>query len=348
MIDRGTPGQETSWTAAGMLPAAVRCEQDPPLEQLTGLSHALHAEWAERLLTETGVDNGYRRCGAVYIARDASSLEHLDHCEAAWQAGGIHAERLNSQRLKGMEGSLNASDIQRAVLVPDESQLRTPRHLRALIMACERVGVAIHAGMAADDFVVRNGVVTAVRAGDQLLSAEQVCVTGGVWSASLVSRLGLQLTTKPIRGQIALLNATSSGLSRIINEGSRYLTPRPDGRVLVGSTAEDAGFDKRNTAAAIKDLLEFGISLAPALRDAAIERTWAGLRPATADGLPYLGRLPGLENAYIAAGHFRQGIHLSPGTAVVMSQLMRGQQPEIDLGPLGPHRHGQPTTTAGQ
>jgi glycine oxidase len=214
-----------------------------------------------------------------------------------------------------------------------------------LIVACERAGVAVQAGVAADDFVVRGGRLTGVRSGDTVLSAEQFCITGGAWSASLLSRLGLKIAIKPVRGQIVLLHAPAARLTRIVNEGPRYLVPRPDGRVLVGSTEEEAGFDKRNTAVAVRNLLEFGISLVPALADAAIERTWAGLRPATADGLPYLGRLPDLENAFIAAGHFRQGLHLSPGTAVVMSQLMRGEPTEINLECLGLERH-QPQQVA--
>jgi glycine oxidase len=345
VIDRGTPGQEASWAGAGILPPAVYRPHDPPLEQLTGLSHALHADWAERLRQETGVDNGYRRCGGIYVARDASELKHLDECRSAWQTFGIATEKFDAQRLKSFEPALDASRIQCAVHLPDETQIRNPRHLRALLVACERAGVAVQAGVAADDFVVRGGRLTGVRSGDTVLSAEQFCITGGAWSASLLSRLGLKIAIKPVRGQIVLLHAPAARLTRIVNEGPRYLVPRPDGRVLVGSTEEEAGFDKRNTAVAVRNLLEFGISLVPALADAAIERTWAGLRPATADGLPYLGRLPDLENAFIAAGHFRQGLHLSPGTAVVMSQLMRGEPTEINLECLGLERH-QPQQVA--
>jgi len=128
-----------------------------------------------------------------------------------------------------------------------------------------------------------------------------------------------------------LLSTVRPILTRIINEGSRYLVPRADGRLLVGSTEEDVGFDRGTTAAGVAGLLDFALSLVGELDSAAIEQTWAGLRPATSDGLPYLGAVPGLENAYVAAGHFRSGLQLSTGTAVVMSQLIRGQQPQIDL-----------------
>jgi glycine oxidase len=184
-----------------------------------------------------------------------------------------------------------------------------------------------------DDFLVRGGRIVAARAGGTDLRAEQFCIAGGAWSRSLLERLGCRPQIKPMRGQMALLSGQRL-LKRVINDGHRYLVPRSDGRVLVGSTVEDVGFDKRTTAEAIGDLLRFALQLAPSLSDHHVERTWAGLRPGSADGLPYLGRLPELANAFVAAGHFRQGLHLSTGTAVVMSELIRGQTPQIDLTPF--------------
>ena len=137
-----------------------------------------------------------------------------------------------------------------------------------------------------------------------------------------------------MRGQIVLLSTAVRLFDRVVNVGPRYLAPRADGRVLVGSTVEDVGFDKQTTATGVEGLLRFALELIPALGDATIERTWAGLRPYTADGLPYLGRVPGLENASVATGHFRGGLHLSTGTAVVMSQLVRGETPSVDLAPF--------------
>ena len=136
---------------------------------------------------------------------------------------------------------------------------------------------------------------------------------------------------KPIRGQIALLHTGTPLMRRVVNVGKRYLVPRDDGRVLVGSTEEDVGFVKHTTAEAIAELLRFGVELVPALKNAALENCWAGLRPATPDERPYLGRIPGFDNAFVAAGHFRSGLQLSPGTAVVLRQCILGQPVDIDL-----------------
>jgi glycine oxidase len=121
----------------------------------------------------------------------------------------------------------------------------------------------------------------------------------------------------------------------VIECGRRYLVPRPDGRVLIGSTQEYAGFDKRNTAAGISELLQFGTRLVPALADATLERTWAGLRPGTPDGVPYLGPVPGVDGLFIAAGHFRAGLQMSPGTAVVMADVIQGRPLAISLRGFG-------------
>jgi glycine oxidase len=149
-----------------------------------------------------------------------------------------------------------------------------------------------------------------------------------------LGRLGISVGMKPVRGQMVLLGGPRPNLRRIVNDGPRYLVPRGDGRVLVGSTEEDAGFDKRTTAEGVSDLLDFAVRLAPGLKSMQFEQCWAGLRPATLDGLPYLGRLPGLDNAFVAAGHFRSGLQLSPGTAVVMSRLIQGLDTTIDLWPF--------------
>jgi len=124
----------------------------------------------------------------------------------------------------------------------------------------------------------------------------------------------------------------------MVNVGKRYLVPRPEGRLLVGSTMEDVGFLKQNTATATAELLSFAASLLPSTAELPIETSWSGLRPATADGLPFMGRLPHLKNGWIAAGHFRAGLQLSPATAIVMRALMLGKTPEVDVALLGVRR----------
>jgi glycine oxidase len=333
VIDRGSPGQESSWAGAGILPPAVFQSRDPAYEQLTSLSHALHAQWSQRLREETLVDTGYCRSGGIYLARGESEIAQLHQFADTLKQRGIEAIGLSREELSRCEPALNGRGLAEACLLPDECQLRNPRHVKALLAACALHGVQIQAGTQIDDFVVRNGRIEAALAGAQSLRASQYCIAGGAWSRTILARLGQTVSIKPIRGQIVLL-AGRPIVKRIINDGHRYLVPRSDGRLLVGSTEEDVGYDKRNTAEAIGDLLRFALDLVPGLHDHTIERTWAGLRPGNADGFPYLGRIPAVENGFIAAGHYRHGLHLSPATAVVMSQLLRGEPTQVDLAPF--------------
>jgi glycine oxidase len=131
-----------------------------------------------------------------------------------------------------------------------------------------------------------------------------------------------------------LLSGARVLLSHDVYVGLRYLAPRQDGHVLVGSTMEDVGFVKENTPEATDELLSFATQLVPALAELPVETCWSGLRPGTPDGKPYLGRAGQLENIWLATGHFRAGLQLSPATAVVMRSLILGQAPPIDVSSL--------------
>ena len=334
VIDASGPGREASWAGAGILPPAGAGDREP-LEQLAALSNRLHAEWSAQLREATQIDNGFRRTGAIYLGQDPQEVRNLAQLAAWAHAREIVAQRLTRAELSELEPELQPQTAtEAAYFVPAESQLRNPRHLKALMIGCAQRGVEISPGVAAEDFEVRGDCIRAVCTNVGKISAEQNCITTGAWSAPIARKLGFTAAIKPIRGQIVLLAAARPIVSRIINEGSRYLVPRGDGRVLVGSTEEDVGFDRSTTAGAVSDLLAFALSLVPALESAQLERSWAGLRPASRDGLPYLGRVPGLENAFMAAGHFRGGLQLSTGTAVVMSELIEGRVPQIDLTPF--------------
>jgi glycine oxidase len=251
------------------------------------------------------------------------------------QREGISHERLTPQQQNDIEPAVSEArsegSIVAATYVPDEAQLRNPRHLQALAAACRMRGVTIEESVEVLDFVIDRGRATAVATTAGIQGGGSFCITTGAWTSALAAKLGLELAVVPIRGQMVLFSGPRPTLAHIINVGRRYLVPRKDGRVLAGSTEEDSGFDRATTESGIRGLLEFAWSLIPEWRGATVEQTWAGLRPGTPDGLPYLDRLPDCENVFIAAGQYRGGIYLSPGTARVMSELIRGERPSIDL-----------------
>jgi glycine oxidase len=351
VIDRGQPGREASWAGAGILPAARFHPADHPYEQLYGLSCELHPKWAEELRGLTGIDTGYRRSGGLHLARTPGESASL----AAWAADlagqGMEVRKVSAEELAAIEPGLRTqysvlstqySAVRQplsqrpliAYLVPGDAQLRNPRHLQALFAACTKAGVEITANLPAGEFVTSGGQIDHIQSPVGPIRARRYCFTAGAWTGQLLARLGMPIGVLPIRGQMVLFRCLQPVVSHILHEGSRYLVSRDDGRVLAGSTEEEVGFDKRTTEEAISDLQSFARSLVPALAEAHVEQTWAGLRPGSLDGLPYLGPLPGLANGFIAAGHFRSGLCLSPATAVVMSQLVRDEAPQIELAPF--------------
>jgi glycine oxidase len=173
--------------------------------------------------------------------------------------------------------------------------------------------------------------ITGVRTPAGVMQAGRFCIAGGAWSGILASSLEIDVRIDPVRGQIVLLSHVPPLFSHVIQVGRRYLVPRDDGRTLIGSTEERAGFVKANTAAAVSDLISFGSRVVPALAGARFERAWSGLRPGSADGLPYLGRVADFANLYLAAGHFRSGLQMSTGTARLLRQSILDQETDISL-----------------
>ncbi len=159
-------------------------------------------------------------------------------------------------------------------------------------------------------------------------------VAAGAWSGRLLSELGIFAPTPPLKGQIVLLRHDRPLVRRIVEHGNNYLVPREDGRVLVGATEEDVGFDKRPTPVAIRDLLDEALRLCPVLAQAEVETTWAGLRPSSIDSRPYIGIAPGFRNLIVAAGHKRAGLQLSPATGELVADLVLGRIPRLDLSPF--------------
>lgn len=338
VVDQGPFGREASWAGAGILPPQSEQGSPDALTALGTLSSQLHAEWAASLRDETGIDTGYRRTGGWNLATNTAAAAALRLSVQQWHRHDVEARIVDADEWARLEPALaderRGVPIEAACLLPGEAQLRNPRHLKALLAACQRRGVTLSPHTTVTDIQTAGDRVVAVETSTGRLTAAHYCVTAGAWSGALLARLGARAPVRPMRGQIVLLASAVRLLDRVVNVGPRYLVPRPDGRVLVGSTVEDVGFDKRTTAEAVGGLLRFALDLVPALRDAVVERTWAGLRPHTADGLPYLGRVAGLENASVATGHFRGGLHLSTGTATVMSQLIRGETLSVDLSPF--------------
>lgn len=332
LLDRGDFGKEASWAGAGMLPPLHREPDCPAFHQLTKLSHQLHGEWACRLHRETGIDTGFRPCGAIYFAEKSDVERHLHF----YAEHNVAAEVCGTNLTDFVPGLQTTKHAYRLL---NEAQLRNPWHLRALLRACSKLGVERFPNCLVEALQFEQDTISQVKTPTTVFTADKVVVCGGAWSRTLLQSLGIEIQLEPVRGQIVLLNTAQKLFEHILIDGKRYLVPRDDGRILVGATEENVGFEKRNTSQAILELLEFANSLVPALKSARFETCWSGLRPSSADKLPYLGRVPKFQNLYVATGHGRNGLQLSPGTARVMAELICDRTPSVSLETFRFDRH---------
>ncbi|MCA9080944.1 MAG: glycine oxidase ThiO [Planctomycetaceae bacterium] len=322
VLDQAEPGQEASWAGAGMIPPGAPGSQPVVLQQLATESTQLWSELSERLREETGIDNGYRVCGAVHLA---TAFESLVAQQADWQAGGVDVELLDHAAVRGLIPPITES-VSHAIHLPRAAQVRNPWHLLALRTACERSGVEILAQHAVREIVVNQGRVSKLKTTHGVFRGQQILVTAGAWSADLLDSVGCSIDIGPVRGQIVLLKSDQPLFRVTLEQGPRYLVMREDGHVLIGSTEEWVGFEKRNTVAGIAGLCQFASELIPGLDDLTLQRCWSGLRPHAPRGLPYVGQVPGLKNLFVAAGHFRAGLSNSPATARLICDLLLGRE----------------------
>jgi glycine oxidase len=328
LVEQGAVGRQASWAGAGIIPPGDPAHAHTPIDLLRALSSWLYPQLSAALREQTGVDNGYVVCGGVELPDPDEPGVSLPTEE--WHAEGIAFECLDRAGLERLELGL-APSVTSGVHLPAMAQVRNPRHLQALQLGCLDRGVKILPGWPVARLVVDEDRVRAVEGPQGRLSAGQYVLASGAWTDRLLEQVGHRPGIWPVRGQIALLNTGRPGMRPILVVGKRYLVPRLDGRLLIGATEEDAGFDARPTAGGIVGLLEFATQLVPALAGAWLEQSWAGLRPGSVDGLPYLGPVPGCDNLHIAAGHFRAGLQLSPASGLAMACHLLGRPTPLPL-----------------
>jgi glycine oxidase len=339
VVDRQRVGAEASWAGAGMLPPGELAKAATPESRLRSSSYEVWEQFSAELRELSGIDNGYRKCGAVEVGPDVAAVESQIK---QWQAEGLDCDTLDRAALERYVPGLHPG-IQRGAYLPEFAQVRNPRHLKALTSACQGRGVEILEEVGPISVRTRGRVVE-VTSPSRNFGADRLCLTAGSWTGQLVKPLGMELPVSPVRGQIAQLRVGQLPFSCVIEQGRRYMVPRADGLILVGSTEEHVGFEKRTTTEGISALLGFAESIVPELGAAEVVRCWAGLRPGSPDELPFLGPVPGYDNVFVGAGHFRSGLQMSPATATVLADLMLDRTPAISLDGLGLDRITTPST----
>jgi glycine oxidase len=290
------------------------------------------------LEAESGLDVEYRRDGILYLALDAADARALA-ARARWQRRlGLRADVLAPSEVRRML-PIARGRVPLAVHFPDDHRVHNERLAIAAAIAARRAGVVIRERTRALRVESRGGRVTGVRTDAGSLRAAVVVNAAGAWAAEIGVPAGVvPPAVFPVRGQMLVLRGAPGRLAMPLYSRRAYLVPRVDGHVLLGSTRERAGFEKRVTMGAAAELLAAAAAMAPGLTDLTLERTYAGLRPGTPDGLPVLGEARELRGLYYATGLYRSGILLAPVTALALADLIVDGRTALPLRGLGPRR----------
>jgi glycine oxidase len=334
LVECAHVGAEASSAAAGILGAYVEAHDTGPLTQLCFRSLAMYAGWTAMLADSTGIDVGHRPSGSMRVYADRDAFER--ESRAMHEALGDDAQPLDATEARALEVGLTAT-MAGALRFRKDCRIDPPALMRAVEGATRNAGVTITENDGVARILVEDGRATGVALeSGAIVRAGAVVLTAGAWSPLEGSGLAPGWV-EPIRGQMIELRMRSRPLDHVVFGPGAYLSPRDDGRVIVGSTQEHAGFHKAVTVRGVRGLLEGAAALVPAVEDAEISRMWSGLRPATPDGAPLLGpgAVPGL---IVATGHFRNGILLAPITGEIVAVLVSGAPALVDLAPFAVDR----------
>jgi glycine oxidase len=348
IAERTQPGAEASSAAAGMLGPRAECDAPGPFLTLGVASLSLYPALVERLREETGIDPEYQRDGILYVALTEADERRLA-ARARWQRrAGCPVEHLSAREALSLEPAIR-DDVRGAIRFPDDHRIDNVRLSRAFAVLASRRGAELRVGVPVRAIRCEHGRAVALETGHERIVAGAIVNAAGAWAAELTPA-GRVVPIRPVRGQMATLTASRPPFQHAIYSRGVYLVPRRDGRVLVGSTYEEAGFDKRVTGEALAGILARALRLAPALRGASFGGAWAGLRPGTPDGLPILGADPEIAGLFYATGHYRNGILLAPVTARALAELVLAGRTSYDIAPFAverftrrPSRGGEPS-----
>jgi glycine oxidase len=322
VFDQASAGRESSWAGGGILSPILPWNYPVPVWQLSRRSLPLYKALAPELAETTGVDPELLASGAMLL--DPAQMQAGEAWCAAEGLPALNIDAILRTRGPALPG----------LLLPWIGQIRNPRLGQALRLRLGQLGIALHENTPVAGWLRDGERVTGIRtvAGDEH-HADAVVLAAGAWSGALGA-----LPVAPVRGQMLLLQAAPSRLKRIVFSQGRYLIPRRDGRILVGSTVEDSGFDKGVTEGARDELLDYAAGLLGDEVRGQVETQWSGLRPGSADGIPYIGAHPSLPGLWVNAGHYRNGLVMAPASAELLADLIEGKATQIDASAYQPAR----------
>ncbi|MDC9728172.1 MAG: FAD-dependent oxidoreductase [Methyloprofundus sp.] len=325
LIDQGFIGQESSWAGGGILLPLYPWRQPAAISELVSRSITTYSGLSDELFAETGIDPEYRISGLLM-----TQLDDLTDAKQWCQSYSIPYQAATVEQLKTYPQAK-----QKSLWLPTIAQARNPRLLQSLKQDLLKRGVNMVENCKIESAAIKANKITEIASQSQRFSVQQLVITSGAWSANLWQQLLNNQLKKPnifpVKGQMIILETAPNTIKEMILEKDHYLIPRRDGKVLCGSSVEDGGFDKSVTEVEKNNLASFARELCPSiLSNAPIIHHWAGLRPGTQSGIPYIDKHPEIHNLAINAGHFRNGFAMGPAAAQLLVDLITQQKTDLD------------------
>jgi len=346
IFERDRAGRGTSWQAAGMLAPDAEIEfGELELYALNRESLRRWPDFARRVEAASGEDVDYRDEGTLLVADDRDGAEALRRRFEFQREQGLDVEWLTGEEAREIEPFV-APGLSAAVYSPSDHQVDNRRLMKALALAFEAEGGTLHEQTPVEA-ILPNPERPAIRTTrDERVSADRVVVAAGVWSRELEGLSpDAQPPVRPVKGQmIQLRRKRPFDLQHVVRGPEAYLAPKSSGRVVVGATSEEMGFDTTVTGGGLYDLLEGAWEVVPGIRDLPVDDIWAGLRPASRDHAPLLGH-SGAPGVVMATGHYRHGILLTPVTAEEIARLVRTGETSDWIEPFSPLRFSDAATS---
>lgn len=338
LLERQQLGREASWAAAGMLSPAPDSADSIHLFPLAKASMDLYPHFVAEIEERTKRATGYRREGTLQLFPAPHGENERDSFLEEHRRLGLKTEAITMVEARRMEPSVGPA-IQAAAWLPEEATVDPRALTQAIFAAVQSAGTEIQTGAEVASVLLQGDRCTGVIANGDKISAGHVVIAAGAFTAA-IDPLKRYAPTRPVRGQMIALRPVEAPPCRVLRGEHGYLVPRLDGRIVAGSTLEDAGFDKRVTPFGLVEILNAAMELVPSLSGAEILETWSGLRPDTPDHLPVLGPTD-LEGLYIATGHYRNGILLAPATAKLIGGWLTSGRPSLEVAQFSPLRFAE-------
>lgn len=327
ILDKSACGREASWAGGGILLPIYPWRQAAAISELVIASLKIYPNLSHELFNSTGIDPEWQPCGML-ICKNPDHELAIDWCESR------HIRYLSAPA--DMVESLN-TETNHPLWLPDIAQARNPRLLKSLKAFLLQQGVQFIEHGEITRVTIQRRRISQIDTEQHSLTPCQVVLCAGAWTTQWLKQWlpasEIQLPIHPVRGQMLVFDAKPETLSHMILDGDQYLIPRRDGKILAGSTVEQADFEKVTTQEAGDNLYRFATNLWPALKDYPICEHWAGLRPGSPDGVPYIGTHPEVDNLAVNAGHFRNGLVMGPASAALLADLILQRPTHIDPQP---------------